>query len=164
MRAVCGSLVTFALIAACGQGGSGRPTEADTTAVRASGVRPDTGSVPAAAQRFVPVPLPDGFPSDFPLPPDRVVVEASSDRDETGILSRVGLAVQGETEERYAWYRRALADAGWQIATESRGGGALSLHATQGESYVDLSVGPYPNDDAEGWVLVEASIWRLEPL
>jgi hypothetical protein len=156
-------LLTFALLAACGngdEGGSARPTAARPGAPSAT--PSDTVPPPTFEPRFEAVEIPAEFPSDFPLPPGHVVVEASSRRDESGVFSNVALVVESSVDEQGAWYRQALEQTGWQISAEGRSNGAISIHAMQGESYIDFVVRPHPEDGAEGWVLIEASIWKLE--
>jgi len=156
------TLLTFAAVAACGNGEPG----GEPAAVPASGAIGPTGAdTAAAAVDTVPAPpaLPADFPSDFPLPPDHVVLESSTSRDVAGTFSRARLAVAApDAETPYAWYRQALVDAGWQIAAEGRANGGRTLHATQGESYVDLSVAL--DAATTGQVVIEASIWKVEAL
>lgn len=156
--------LTFVLFAACDNGEGHRPRQATPTPAGAGATLSDTTPIPADAPRLETLTLPEDFPSDFPLPPGSIVVEASSTQGMPGVLSSVKLAVQADTEEQYDWYRRALSDAGWQIDAEDRRNGVMTLHATHGGSYVDLAVKDHPEADMEGWVLIEASVWKLEPL
>jgi hypothetical protein len=154
-------LLTIAGIAACGNtngGDAGAPAPAREDA----GVPADT--IPAAAAPAAEVPeLPPDFPSDFPLPPDHVVMEGAATRDEAGVFASALLGVQAaDPAEPLAWYRQALGDAGWQVAAQGRSDAGHTLHATLGESYVDLTV--RPDAGRPGWVVIEASIWKVEAL
>lgn len=150
------TLLTLALAAGCGKSDGEAPAEvADTT------VAPDTASVvfDTTAVVFAPVDLPADFPVDFPIAPVSTVVSATSVPDAGGAYNEVSIASQGESGQSYQWYRQALTDAGWQISSEGQTDETRTLHATQGESYVDLTVMPHP-DRTEGWVRVNASIWK----
>lgn len=154
-------LLTIAGIAACGNangGDAGAPTPARNEA----GASADT--VPAATAPAVETPqLPSDFPSDFPLPPDHVVLEGTATRDEAGVFASALLGVQAaDAAEPLAWYRQALTDAGWQVAAQGRSDAGHTLHATLGESYVDVTV--RPDADRPGWVVIEASMWQVEAL
>lgn len=153
-------LLTIAGIAACGNGGDGGAAPAPAPAVEESAADTITAAgepAPEAPQ------LPADFPSDFPLPPDHVVMEGSVTQDEAGVFASALLAVPApDVEPSFAWYRQALTDAGWQVAAQGRATDGRTLHATQGESYVDLTV--RPDLERPGWVLVEASIWKVAEL
>ena len=84
---------------------------------------------------------------------------ASTTPDAGGAYSEISIATQDDSADSYAWYRQALTDAGWQVSSEGQTDETRTLHATQGESYVDLTVMPHP-DRAPGWVRVSASIWK----
>lgn len=149
--------LTLALAAGCGNpDDESDPAPADTLAAAV-----DTSSGPAAAEvgELTAVDLPADFPSDFPVAPSSTVVAASTTPDAGGGYSEVSIATEGDSAESYAWYRRALTDAGWQVSSEGQTDETRTLHATQGESYVDLTVMPHP-DRAAGWVRVSASIWK----
>ncbi len=160
LRVLSVSLVV--LLAACGDGGEPVAREPATAADGAP--LEVTDSVAAAPDTTPPRPaIPAEFPSDFPLPPDHVVLEASSSRDISGTYSTARLAVTAaDAEEPFAWYRRALADAGWQVSVEGRAGEERTLHAMQGESYVDLTVSP--DASRPGRVVIDASIWKVDAL
>lgn len=150
------TVLTLALAAGCGKSDGEAPAEvADTT------VAPDTVSrvADSTAVEFTPVELPADFPTDFPIAPVSTVLSATSVPDAGGAYNEVSIASQGESSENYQWYRQALTDAGWQISSEGLTDETRTLHATQGESYVDLTVMPHP-DRASGWVRVNASIWK----
>ncbi len=154
-------LLTLAVWSACGNAdgdGRGAPSAAGR------GPAPAADTTAASSDTTAgPVTLPPDFPSDFPLPPDHVVVEASVQPDEAGTFANARLAiVSGGVAELFAWYRQALVDAGWQVAAEGQSAGSRTLHATQGESYIDLTVRPDP--ERAGRILVEASIWKVEAL
>ncbi len=147
--------MTLALAAGCGNPEEDGPAEvADTLATTDTVVVPDT-----AATNVVAVELPTDFPPDFPIPPASTVTSASTAPDAGGAYSEVSLASQADPGESYGWYRQALTDAGWQISSEGQTDDTRTLHATQGESYVDLTVMPHP-DRGTGWVKVDASIWK----
>lgn len=146
--------MTLALTAGCGNPDEDGPAEiADTVAV--------TDTVPAAADTSAPVAveLPADFPADFPVAPASTVVSASTAPDAGGSYSEVSLVSEAEPADSYGWYRQALTDAGWLISSEGQTDETRTLHATQGESYVDLTVMPHP-DRGAGWVAVDASIWK----
>jgi len=82
-----------------------------------------------------------------------------SDISAGGAYSEVSLVSEADSAESYGWYRQALTDAGWQVSSEGQTDDTRTLHATQGESYVDLTVMPHPGRGA-GWVKVDASIWK----
>ena len=148
--------ITLALATGCGKSDEEVPAEvADTIAT------PDTvpSMADSATVEFSPVALPADFPADFPIAPVSTVVSATSVPDAGGAYNEVSIASQGESSQSYQWYRQALTDAGWQISSEGQTDETRTLHATQGESYVDLTVMPHPNR-SEGWVRVNASIWK----
>ncbi len=147
--------MTLALAAGCGNPEEDGPAEvADTLATTDTVVVPDT-----AATNVVAVELPTDFPPDFPIPPASTVTSASTAPDAGGAYSEVSMVSQADSGESYGWYRQALTDAGWQISSEGQTDDTRTLHATQGESYVDLTVMPHP-DRGTGWVKVDASIWK----
>ena len=148
--------MTLALATGCGKSDEEAPAEvADTTAAL------DTAStvIDTNAVEFAPVALPADFPADFPIAPASTVVSATSVPDAGGAYNEVSIASEGESSQSYQWYRQALTDAGWQISSEGQTDETRTLHATQGESYVDLTVMPHP-DRSAGWVRVNASIWK----
>lgn len=148
--------MTLALAAGCGNPEEDAPAEEPDTLATTDGVAvaPDT-----AAAEVVPVTLPADFPPDFPIPPASTVIAASTAPDAGGAYSEVSLATEADSAESYGWYRQALTDAGWQVSSEGQTDETRTLHATQGESYVDLTVMPHP-DRGAGWVKVDASIWK----
>jgi hypothetical protein len=156
------TLLTIAWIAACGNG-DGEPEAPDPSPGPAATTTPaDTAPVPIEPGSQI-AQLPPEFPSGFPLPPDHVVVEGSATRDEAGVFSNVRLAVESaDPAVPFAWYRLALGDAGWRIASQGRSDSSHTLHATLGESYVDLTV--RLDEERAGWVVIEASIWQVEAL
>lgn len=156
------TLLTIAWIAACGNGDgeAEAPIPSPSTATPAAPA--DTAPLPIEPGSQV-VQLPPEFPSEFPLPPEHEVIDASAMRDEAGVFSNVTLAVESaDPAQPFAWYRQALGDAGWQIASQGRSDGSHTLHATLGESYVDLTV--RPAEERAGWVVIEAFIWQVEAL
>lgn len=149
--------LTLALAAGCGNpDDESVPARADTLTV---GMDTSAGAAPVETGEPVPVDLPTDFPSDFPVAPASTVVAASTTPDAGGSYSEVSIATEGDSAESYAWYRQALTDAGWQVSSEGQTDDTRTLHATLGESYVDLTVMPHP-DRAAGWVRVSASIWK----
>lgn len=116
-------------------------------------------TVAEPAVEFTAVDLPPSFPADFPIAPDSKVVSATTTDDEGGAYSEIAIASQGEPGAGYQWYRQALTDAGWQISSEGQTDETRTLHAIQGEAYVDLTVMPHP-ETPEGWVRVMAAIWK----
>jgi hypothetical protein len=148
--------LTLMLAAGCDNPDDDAPAEIpDTTAATDTVVvPPDTASV-----EFSPVALPADFPADFPVAPASIVVAATSAPDAGGAYNEITIATEGEAGESYRWYRQALVDAGWQISSEGQTDDTRTLHATQGESYVDLTVRPHPGRST-GWVQVDASIWK----
>ena len=148
--------MTLALAAGCGNPEEEGPAEvSDTLATTDTvAIEPDM-----AAAEVEPVELPADFPPDFPIPPASTVTSASSAPDAGGAYSEVSLVSQADSDESYSWYRQALTDAGWQVSSEGQTDDTRTLHATQGESYVDLTVMPHP-DRGPGWVKVDASIWK----
>lgn len=148
--------MTLALAAGCGNPEEDAPAEVADTAATTDTVAaaPDT-----SAMVIAPVELPADFPPDFPLPPASTVTSASTAPDAGGAYSEVSMVAQAESAESYSWYRQALTDAGWQVSSEGQTDDTRTLHATQGESYVDLTVMPHP-DRGAGWVKVDASIWK----
>ena len=148
--------LTLALASGCGKSEDDIPAVApDTTAALATA----SAESETTAAAFTPVALPVDFPADFPLAPESTVVSATSTPDEGGSYSEVSIASRGEPAESYRWYRQALTDAGWQISSEGQTDETRTLHATQGESYVDLMVMPHP-ERSRGWVRISASIWK----
>lgn len=148
--------LTLALAAGCGKSEDDAPAEASETTAAIASAPAETETT---AVEFTAVALPIDFPADFPLAPESTVVSASSTPDEGGSYSEVSIASQGESAESYRWYRQALTDAGWQVSSEGQTDETRTLHATQGESYVDLMVMPHPQRSG-GWVRVSASIWK----
>jgi hypothetical protein len=151
------TLLTLALAAGCGKSDEEAPAQvADRTPP------PDTvlEVEDTTAVEFAPVALPADFPADFPIAPASTVVSATSVPDAGGAYNEVSIASEGESSESYLWYRQALIDAGWQISSEGQTDETRTLHAIQGESYVDLTVMPHP-DRTAGWVRVNASIWKV---
>jgi hypothetical protein len=147
--------MTLALAAACGNPEDEGPAEADVAAVTDTvAAEPDTSAIDVAA-----VEMPADFPPDFPIAPASTVTAASTAPDAGGAYSEVALDSQADPAESYGWYRQALTDAGWQVSSEGQTDETRTLHATQGESYVDLTVMPHP-DRGAGWVRVDASIWK----
>lgn len=148
--------MTLALTAACGNPEGDGPAEAPDTLTTTDTVPVETDT---AAADVAPVDLPADFPPDFPLPPASTVTSASTAPDAGGAYSEVSMVSQADPGESYDWYRQALTDAGWQVSSEGQTDDTRTLHATQGESYVDLTVMPHP-DRGAGWVRVDASIWK----
>jgi hypothetical protein len=147
--------MTLAPGAGCGNSEEGPAQVAETLVTTDTvAVAPDT-----ARTDVVPVALPADFPPDFPIPPASTVTSASSAPDAGGSYSEVSIDSQADSAESYGWYRRALIDAGWQVSSEGQTDDTRTLHATQGESYVDLTVMPHP-DRGAGWVKVDVSIWK----
>ena len=146
--------MTLALATGCGNSEEGPAEVTDTLATTDTvTMAPDTAGVDVA-----PVELPVDFPPDFPIPPASTVTSASSAPDAGGAYSELSIDSQADSAESYNWYRQALTDAGWQVSSEGQTDDTRTLHATQGESYVDLTVVPHP-DRGAGWVKVDASIW-----
>lgn len=146
--------MTLALATGCGNSEEGPAEVADTLATTDTvTMAPDTAGADVA-----PVELPVDFPPDFPIPPASTVTSASSAPDAGGAYSELSIDSQADSAESYNWYRQALTDAGWQVSSEGQTDDTRTLHATQGESYVDLTVVPHP-DRGAGWVKVDASIW-----
>jgi hypothetical protein len=148
--------LTLAPMAGCGNPGEEAPAGAADTAAAADTVLVDPDT---AATELVAVELPADFPAEFPIAPASTVTSASTAPDVGGAYSEVSMASQAEPGESYGWYRQALTDAGWQVSSEGQTDDTRTLHATQGESYVDLTVMPHP-DRGAGWVRVNASIWK----
>ncbi|HET9332031.1 MAG TPA: hypothetical protein VFQ21_00450 [Gemmatimonadota bacterium] len=148
---------TLALSTVCGN----PEEEDDPVPVDTLAVPVDTfgGPLSTIEATFTPVDLPSEFPPDFPVAPASTVVSASTTPDAGGAYSEISIATEGDSSESYAWYRQALTDAGWQVSSEGQTDETRTLHATQGESYVDLTVMPHP-DRSDGWVRVNASIWK----
>lgn len=148
--------MTLALAAGCGNPEEEGPAEVADTAATTDTVAagPDTSAVESA-----PVELPADFPPDFPIPPASMITSAATAPDVGGAYSEVSMISEADPGESYGWYRQALTDAGWQISSEGQTDATRTLHATQGESYVDLTVMPHP-DRGVGWVRVDASIWK----
>ena len=148
--------MTLVLAAGCGNPEEEGPAEAPDTLVT-------TDTVPAAPDtaptEVVAVDLPADFPPDFPIPPASTVTAASTAPDAGGAYSEISIESEADSAESYGWYRQALMDAGWQVSSEGQTDDTRTLHATQGESYVDLTVMPHP-DRGAGWVEVDASIWK----
>lgn len=119
----------------------------------------DSSESEQRAVEFTAVELPADFPPDFPVAPVSTVVSATSTADAGGAYSEISMACPGESSDVYQWYRQALADAGWRVSSEGQTDETRTLHATQGESYIDLTVMPHP-EATPGWVRVSASIWR----
>jgi hypothetical protein len=105
------------------------------------------------------VDLPADFPTDFPIAPDSRIVSATTTEDAGGAFSEISIESGGEPGAGYQWYRKALTDAGWQLASEGQTDETRTLHAVQGDSYVDLTVLP-DADAAAGGMQVEAAIWK----
>ena len=148
--------MTLALATACGNPEGEGPAEVPDTVATTDTVTtvPDT-----VAADVVPVELPADFPPDFPIPPASTVTAATTAPDAGGAYSEISIESQADSAESYDWYRQALTDAGWQVSSEGQTDDTRTLHATQGESYVDLTVMPHP-DRGPGWVEVDASIWK----
>jgi hypothetical protein len=153
---IAAMVLTLALAAGCGKSDEDAPAEAPDTAAAAN---PVPAEADTAAAEFVAIELPADFPTDFPIAPASTIVSATSAPDAGGAYSEVSIASQGESAERYRWYRKALTDAGWQVSSEGQTDETRTLHAMQGESYVDLTVMPHP-ERTSGWVQVSASIWK----
>ena len=148
--------MTLALAGGCGNPEVEEPADVvDTLAT--------TDTVPVerdtAAAAVVPAALPTDFPPDFPIPLASTVTSASTAPDAGGAYSEVSLVSEADSAESFGWYRQALTDAGWQVSSEGQTDDTWTLHATQGESYVDLTVMQHP-DRGAGWVKVDASIWK----
>jgi len=148
--------ITLALATGCGNPGDDAPADAPDTTAAVDTVAPVADT---AAVEFTPVALPADFPADFPIAPASTVVSATSTPDAGGAYNEISIATEGEAGESYRWYRQALVDAGWQVSSEGQTDDTRTLHATQGESYVDLTVRPHPGRST-GWVQVDASIWK----
>lgn len=155
---VSAAALTLALAGSCGNPEEeAEPAPADTLAIAPDTV-PDTATVEPPEP--VGVALPADFPPDFPVAPSSTVVAASTAPDPGGAYSEITIATRGDSSESYAWYRQALTDAGWLVSSEGQTDETRTLHATQGESSVDLTVGPDPQRTGE-WVRVRASIWKV---
>lgn len=147
---------------ACAGGGDPAAEDGDTMASIES-VPPGAETGPLPAPEFVPVALPEGFPPEFPVPPESTVTNAVAQRDADGVFTSVTIMSEGDPDELFGWYREALAQAGWTISTEAETDRGRTLHAEMGESYVDLTVFPWPADAGAGWTEIEAAIWKLNP-
>jgi hypothetical protein len=152
--------LSAAFLLACGGPAeeTGEGTTTDTTAAVAE-APPALEEAPATDAEFTPVALPEAFPSDFPIPPQSTVTSAISQSDPTGVISSITVMSETPPEDQYQWYKEALSQAGWTIATEGQSGQSRSLHAQQGESYVDLTVSPYGE---ESWTQTDAVIWKAQ--
>jgi hypothetical protein len=145
-----------------GCGGASEETQAGATADTTAAVEvapPAPEEAPATDLEFTPVILPDAFPADFPIPPQSTVTSATSQSDPAGVISSITVMTETPPDDQYQWYKNALSQAGWTIATEGRSGQSRSLHAQQGESYVDLTVSPYGE---ENWTQTDAVIWKVQ--
>ena len=154
-RAASPLLFALALPVGCGGDSPDEPPEP----AAATAADTDTARVAAPEIEVTAVDLPESFPADFPIAPASKVVSATTTEDEGGEYSEVAIASQGQPGDSYEWYRKALTDAGWQISSEGQTDETRTLHAVQGESYVDLTVMPHPGTP-QGWVQVSASIWK----
>lgn len=157
--------LTIALAAACGKSAD-EPTEMGSDAT--GGMAPAETAAAAAPRvepeiAFTAVELPRVFPTNFPIAPESTVVEARTRPDEDGSLSDVTIVARGEPQVLFEWYSAALSEAGWMVMSEERSDGAFVLHATHGDSYIDLSAMPHPEDPGSGWVRTRATIWKTEP-
>ncbi|CAN5782437.1 hypothetical protein BH20GEM1_BH20GEM1_19570 [soil metagenome] len=148
------------LAAGCGNPEDDAPVEPPDTTTAPADTVPATADT--SAVELTPVELPADFPADFPIAPASTVVSATSVPDAGGAFHEVSMASQGESATSYEWYRRALTDAGWQVSSEGQTDDTRTLHATRGESYVDLTVRPHPSRPT-GWVRMDASIWKVGP-
>jgi len=104
MRAVLALAAALALSgAACGGSDGGAP---------AAGVDDAPRSLPACANASAGVSLPEGFPTDFPLPSGTVLTSAESPF--AGQLVLIG-AVPGDLQEAEAFFNDALPDRGYRV-------------------------------------------------
>jgi hypothetical protein len=143
-------------------GGAAEETEEGTTTDTTAVVEEAPAALeetPSADTEFTPVEVPDAFPSDFPIPPQSIVTSAISQSDATGIISSITVMSETPSEDQFQWYKNALSQAGWTMASEGQSGQSRSLHAQQGESYVDLTVSPYGNGN---WSQTDAVIWKAQ--
>lgn len=139
------AILTLALATGCGKGDEApRAPEPEPSAA--------AGTLPAPVEDAVPVPLPDDFPPELPVPPGATAVRVETAPDQTGTAASVTLVTTADADDTLSWYARALSDAGWQIAER----GSRSLHAVQGESYAAVKV----TEDAPGRTTLEARIWK----
>lgn len=148
----------LACLAACaGEGREPEPADADTTVAS-----PPADTIPQTAEaEFTPVALPAEFPPNFPIPPGGTVTRATVEPDVAGTYANVTVMTRSDPAEAFEWYVAALADAGWHVTRDSVAGEPGTLHAEQGESYIDLTVAP--DLEAHGWNRVDAAIWRAAP-
>ncbi|HUP00827.1 MAG TPA: hypothetical protein VM737_04815 [Gemmatimonadota bacterium] len=114
-----------------------------------------------SAPILVAVELPAAFPAEFPIAPESTVIEANSRRGSTGVLSYVTILARGEPGDILAWYRTALENAGWMMASENEPGN-LTLRATHGESYVELTTVLETGPGGGEWARTRATIWKTE--
>lgn len=104
--------------------------------------------------------LPDEFPDDFPMYDDTKVESTSSFAGDADITFYVNLTSEDATKDVYEWYKAELADAGWEITSDTymsgdSEGGILGAKIGE-ESNLTLSV--VSGDD----VATEIGIMLLE--
>lgn len=150
------ALPALLLLAAVGCGGT--PDEGPAAAPPGAADATPAGTADTA-NGIGSVDLPADFPTDFPIAPDSRIVSATTTEDAGGAFSEISMASGGEPAAGYQWYRNALTDAGWQVASEGQTDETRTLHAVRGESYVDLTVLPLP-DSTTGGMQVKAAIWK----
>jgi FlaG/FlaF family flagellin (archaellin) len=63
--------------------------------------------------------LPDEFPDDFPMYDGVKIDGTSSFASETDITFYVNLTSEDATKDVYEWYKAELADAGWEITSDT---------------------------------------------
>jgi len=138
---------TLSLLTQCGK--AERPVEAG------AGSLPPAASDTTAPLDTMPVTaaLPESFPADFPFPSDASALGARTRVEAGGSLSEISLVKRAPPDSLLAWYGDALREAGWDVSL------GPDLHATQGESYIDMTVRPW----RQGWARIDATIWKMAP-
>jgi hypothetical protein len=104
--------------------------------------------------------LPDGFPSDFPIPAGAEIMDSMSVTMGDQPSQWVTLAADGTVREVYDWYASALPDAGYEIGEydawfiEADDGDAGALRAVKGTTEVNVNV----STETEGEAIVSIAI------
>jgi hypothetical protein len=139
--------------------GSARLSRGGNPAADTAGT--DTGS--SGSLVFEAVEIPADFPAEFPIGAESTVVQAAARAGTTGSRSTITIVARGQPADVFEWYRSALEAGGWIVQPGASDPQTHVLHASRGDSYLDLATEPHPLDPASGWVRTHAEIWMTHP-
>jgi hypothetical protein len=160
--------IVLAILAACGREEEPSVEVAPDTAAflrdthtyidSATGVELISPNAAPAEGEFQAVELPEGFPSDFPVPSGGIVVEATSQPlPSGGSYSGITVVEKREAGNVFDWYHGALRESGWRIISAERAQ-PYRIEATKENAKINMVLQPHPEYPASGWTRVVAFV------